>query len=78
MFRVKQDGGGQAEKRFSHSPKETLVRPKETFVGRNGGNTVPSVAGRQSGINFTLTTHARQYHIGAFSDAKQQLLHNGR
>ena len=56
--RVKPDGGGQAEKRFSYSPKETI-------------------AGRQSGNNFMLTTHARQYHFGASSDAMQQLLHNG-
>ena len=69
--RVKSDGGGQAEKRVPYSSKETMA-------GRNSGNIVLSVAGRQSGNNFTLTTHARQYHFGASSDAKQQLLHNGR
>ena len=69
--RVKPDGGGQAEKRVPYSSKETMA-------GRNSGNIVLSVAGRQSGNNFTLTTHARQYHFGASSDAKQQVLHNGR
>ena len=48
------------------------------MAGRNSGNTLLSVAGRQSGNNFTLTTHARQYHFGASSDAKQQSLHNSR
>ena len=68
---MKSDGGGQAEKRVPYSSKETMA-------GRNSGNIVLSVAGRQSGNNFTLTTHARQYHFGASSEAKQQLVRNGR
>ena len=74
------DYRGHQPRPLRHLPSCTRPpsTPKETMDGRNGGNTVPSVAGRQSGNNFTLTTHARQYHFGASSDAKQQLLHNGR
>ena len=70
--------------RRRHLPHASIASPQTRPRRRTWKETdktrscLPSVAGRQIGNNLFVTTHMRQYHKGAFSDAKQQLLHKSR